>query len=416
MTSTTTLNENLRSSFDGTEFVRVATPGANWKVPLTSLGGRNKLTSNTNYYVSTSGSDSNPGTSGQPWATLQHAVNFIASSVDIAGFIITINIGAGSFVGVGIPAMVGAGAVYFQGAGSANTTITAGLNDGILNSGDCLTMNFVTDTAIAANAVTWSPTTRAIAVTVPTTFSLTNIGGVFDNVIDFTNASPTSIGIVASGKSFFQLQGTSGSPTLNINGAGVNISNIVFATQQAIVTFGVGVAISNGLTINGESVHLEGQASVGFFSPATAWTGTVTGQRFNLIDNTIVYLHSGQLGPNWIAGSVAGTTDATSSYDGFPGPLPGVSFHVSNYTLALTDIGGIVGMTVAGANTVTIPTNASVPFPIGAKIWVTQTGAGATTIAGAGGVTVNNAGTLSGQWATVKLFQAALDNWVQTNS
>lgn len=35
------------------------------------------ITSNTNFYVSTSGNDSNPGTSGSPWRTIQHAVNVV---------------------------------------------------------------------------------------------------------------------------------------------------------------------------------------------------------------------------------------------------------------------------------------------------------------------------------------------------
>ena len=58
------------------------------------------------------------------------------------------------------------------------------------------------------------------------------------------------------------------------------------------------------------------------------------------------------------------------------------------YTLVIGDE-YLLGVTMnnAAANTITIPTNASVAFPIGTTILITQLGAGATTIAAAGGVT-----------------------------
>jgi hypothetical protein len=51
------------------------------------------------------------------------------------------------------------------------------------------------------------------------------------------------------------------------------------------------------------------------------------------------------------------------------------------YTLVLADAGKNVTMNNAAANTLTIPANASVAFPIGTQILVTQLGAGQTTVA-----------------------------------
>ena len=62
MANTTTLNEVTRSPVDYTEYVRLATPGVNWKAQLSSFV-RRLLTSATAFYVSATGSDSNPGTS-----------------------------------------------------------------------------------------------------------------------------------------------------------------------------------------------------------------------------------------------------------------------------------------------------------------------------------------------------------------
>jgi hypothetical protein len=56
-----------------------------------------------------------------------------------------------------------------------------------------------------------------------------------------------------------------------------------------------------------------------------------------------------------------------------------------SYTLVLADVGNQVDMNNAGANTVVIPDDASVPgIPIGATVTVRQKGAGATTISGTG--------------------------------
>jgi hypothetical protein len=52
----------------------------------------------------------------------------------------------------------------------------------------------------------------------------------------------------------------------------------------------------------------------------------------------------------------------------------------ASYTAVLANNGQVVTMSVASANTFSIPTNASVAFPIGTQINVLQIGAGQTTI------------------------------------
>lgn len=87
----------------------------------------------------------------------------------------------------------------------------------------------------------------------------------------------------------------------------------------------------------------------------------------------------------------------------------------TSYTLALTDAAHFVTMTNAAANTLTIPANATVAFPVGTVITVGQGGAGTTTIDAAAGVTLNGvsggAGDVTGQWATVMLRKTATDTW-----
>lgn len=56
------------------------------------------LTANTDFYVSTTGSDSNDGLStSTAWRTVSHGAYYIKNNVDAAGFIATLNVGAGTY-------------------------------------------------------------------------------------------------------------------------------------------------------------------------------------------------------------------------------------------------------------------------------------------------------------------------------
>lgn len=86
----------------------------------------------------------------------------------------------------------------------------------------------------------------------------------------------------------------------------------------------------------------------------------------------------------------------------------------TNYTLQLIDGDGIVEMNLAGANTLTVPPNSSVSFPIGVRVKVVQVGAGATTLTAGLGVTVRSRPSLvlKGQWAVAELYKRGTDEWV----
>jgi len=86
----------------------------------------------------------------------------------------------------------------------------------------------------------------------------------------------------------------------------------------------------------------------------------------------------------------------------------------SSYTLVLSDASKIIEMNVGSANTVTIPTNASVAFPIGTEITVMQYGAGVTSIAVASGVTIvskDSAYTIANRYTGLTLIKRATNEW-----
>lgn len=92
----------------------------------------------------------------------------------------------------------------------------------------------------------------------------------------------------------------------------------------------------------------------------------------------------------------------------------------TTYTLALTDAPsssanqGVVTMSNASANTLTVPPNSSVAFPVGTVIQVIQLGAAQTTVAAGSGVTINTASTLKtrAQYSCLVLTQVAANVWV----
>jgi hypothetical protein len=85
----------------------------------------------------------------------------------------------------------------------------------------------------------------------------------------------------------------------------------------------------------------------------------------------------------------------------------------TTYTLVLTDAGKFVRLTNAAAITLTIPTNASVAFPINTRIDIGQGGAGQVTVGG-GGVTIRSSGSklkLAGIYSGATLIKVDTDEW-----
>lgn len=86
----------------------------------------------------------------------------------------------------------------------------------------------------------------------------------------------------------------------------------------------------------------------------------------------------------------------------------------TSYTLVLGDAYKLIEMEVSSANTLTIPTNASVPFPLGTQILVSQLGTGQTTITPAVGVTIRSSGgktKTAAQYSMCTLIKRGTNEW-----
>jgi len=113
------------------------------------------LTSTLNLYVATTGSDSNPGTSGSPFLTLQHAVN-VALTYDFNGQAVNINVADGTYTG-------NLSVSPFTGGGSLN------LIGNVTTPANCII-------AISASGVSNISAQNGVVINI-SGFKLTNSGG-----------------------------------------------------------------------------------------------------------------------------------------------------------------------------------------------------------------------------------------------
>ena len=107
-------------------------------------------------------------------------------------------------------------------------------------------------------------------------------------------------------------------------------------------------------------------------------------------------------------------SDGTQTKEGVVSRTPIIQ-KTESYTLsALTERDNLIEIGTATAATLTIPTDATLNFPIGTSLDILQTSMGQITIAGASGVTVNATPGLKLRttWSSATLLKRAADTWV----
>lgn len=139
----------------------------------------------------------------------------------------------------------------------------------------------------------------------------------------------------------------------------------------------------------------------------TAFTQMV--DKINEHDNAIQnFVSSGAL-------SVVDNGDGSVSINPNPGAYLSINSQVGTaYTLALTDAQRIIENTSSNTLTVTVPLNATVPYPLGTVVEFHLYGTGSIVIAGASGVVVRSpAGLkLTTRYASAALRLRSADEWI----
>jgi hypothetical protein len=156
------------------------------------------------------------------------------------------------------------------------------------------------------------------------------------------------------------------------NASGAGITTLQSANTASSATFTL--PASDG-TAN-QVLKTDGSGNLGF---ATASVGDVVGPA-SATDNVLA-LYDGATGKLLKNSTI--TASGVAGSVGFIG-APQQSGGASAYTAALSDQGKHIVFTSGSTATLTIPTNASVAFPIGTVILVVNDNSGNLTISGAG--------------------------------
>jgi len=275
-----------------------AVSNSNWQYlgDLASLGTgvRTRLTTTANYYVATTGNDSNPGTSGSPWLTLGKAVSYIQNNLDLAGNTVNINVADGTYTG-GISVTgpwFGAGTVNFIGNTTtpANCIISTTSQDAILaqqgaifNVGGFKVQTTTSGRGIQANTNAEITLTNAM-----------NIGACANEQM----YAPTSGLIVYAAN--YTISGSAPYHWSATTGGEITFGNAVTITLTGTPAFSSSFAFSNALGI------------ISSPSGGITFSGAATGVRYVAQLNGIISVTGG--GASYLPGNSAGSTATGGQY------------------------------------------------------------------------------------------------------
>ena len=92
-----------------------------------------------------------------------------------------------------------------------------------------------------------------------------------------------------------------------------------------------------------------------------------------------------------------------------------INSQTESYTIVLSDASKIILIDSSSANTLNIPADATLDFPVGTRMEIVQAGTGQTIISPESGVTVNSFGeslALPGQWSSARIIKVSADQWL----
>lgn len=210
--------------------------------------------------------------------------------------------------------------------------------------------------------------------------------------------------------------GTSGTVTLDVDTTVVATTSNTLTMSNKTLTTPVISSISNSgtVTVPTGTDTLVARATTDTLTNKTLTSPTITTPTFTLA--TTSSTTSGRLSYDSTNKKIQ-VGDGSNALDYASSTLV-TNAQTASYTLVLADKDKLVEISNASANTVTIPTNASVAYPTGTQINILQTGAGQTTISGTSGVTVNSTGAttaspkLRAQWSSATAIKRGTDSWV----
>lgn len=231
----------------------------------------------------------------------------------------------------------------------------------------------------------------------------------FTVAIDVDTANEEIVFITAASSDTFTIvRGRAGTSAIS-HSAGASVKHVL--TSDDLNAFNTAVSPVSSIQFAGSS-----SGTLTVQGPAVAGTNTVI---FPAVTDTLVALTATQTLTNKTLTSPTIDT-ATVNTPTINTPILNLSINAqtgTTYTLVLGDNGKFITLDNTSAITLTVPTNASVAFPVGAQIHLQQANTGQVTVSPAGGVTVNGIGTkLIERWSAATLIKIGTDTWTLIGS
>lgn len=284
--------------------------------------------------------------------------------------------------------------------------------------------NAILSTAIAATLGAYTPLSFSQTgnISAATTITTTQEG------IEFVILATSSFNITipGTGKFRFKFIGGTANPAfvVNLNWAGganciLPDGTIVTATVPInLATYGNAIEIWSSAAVGtpgGYAIYVSKCSGQVICKSAIANNEAITLGQFNsTASTTSVSTAVGTVSTVTVAAAVA----AVSHINTF-NQQTGITYQFVLTDGSQTGLNPFVTFANAAPVAVTLPPNATVAFPIGARIDCLQDGAGKVTFVAGAGVTINSlAGnkSIAGQYVRVTLIQEAVDTWYLTGS
>ncbi len=166
-----------------------------------------------------------------------------------------------------------------------------------------------------------------------------------------------------------------------------------------------------GATFEGGVYSLAAPLPINLVGPSIV-SCTFNTVAFNLFTSKEDYLGLPVIDNYILASTAAGVRSWVPQIDQKTGMV--IREETATTTLLLSDSDNYLSINSATPSQIIIPTNASLPFPIGTQLIIQQTGAGALSIAPTSGVTIESFSgflLLAGQYAGATLFKKNTDTW-----
>lgn len=239
-----------------------------------ALGIRESLIATRNYYVATTGSDSNNGlTVGTPWLTIQHAVDWVCDNLDLRNTRVKINVAAGTYNES--VAMRG-----YSGSFNPNANpITSG-EPGALFTVPIISGDPLNPTGVIVNGGS-SSCFIGVNCSVPWMFQFMRLNAVGGSCLLADWWTTFYYGGITFGAASVQIFAQRGSHIETIGGMPCTI--VAGATTHATATYQSEVILQGTITLTGTPAftYFAQATNFGIISNGATYVGSATGSRYN---------------------------------------------------------------------------------------------------------------------------------------